>query len=236
MVFARLNLISNRERKGRTPFAAFLTIFTLVATLTSLPSSLAEAGLVVQANSTAVSSGDSGTFDVILINTGGTFAVSAFSIELSVASNSGVSFTGVTVATTHATYIFGTLQAPPFTFSSFPVQNFTASDTDMTNPGFVTLDTPGQTFGLEHVSFKVASGTPSGSVAITIVIGDNTQILDVNANPLPFSTVNGAITISGAAAVPEPSTIVSLTIAASALSVVSLRRRSVKRTGRSRIA
>jgi hypothetical protein len=221
----RPSSIWNREGRARSPLAALATLSVLAAMLVGLPPGAAEAALVLQANSVTASAGGSGSFDLMLIDTGGTFQVSGFSVELSVAPSSGIKFTGVTAGTTTATYIFGTLQAPPLSSALFPVTDFTASDSSMTAPGFVTLSTIGQMVGLEHVSFSVAAGTLAGPVALSIVGGSNTQILDLNANLLPFSATNGTVTVSSSA-VPEPPSIVAWMIAMSSLSLALWRRKS----------
>ena len=81
------------------------------------------------------------------------------------------------------------------------------------------------TFGLEHVTFAVAAGTQDGSIRVSIVTGDSTQVLDVNGDLLPFDTSDGTITVS-TSAVPEPSTMVmGLAAAVAGLIVGRLRRR-----------
>jgi hypothetical protein len=191
---------------GRTLF--FRALFTLAALASSLYPRVASAGLVIEVENASAQAGGTGSFDVVLAATSGTFDVSAFSVELSVAAGSGVTFTGASVDTTTAPYLFTTLQEPPLTFDSFPTNDFTASDSDMTSPGFVTLSgPPTTTFGVENVTFAVAPGTPAGPVAVSIVIGNNTQILDLTGDILPTTAVNGTITI-GASAVPEPSSLI----------------------------
>ena len=77
---------------------------------------------------------------------------------------------------------------------------------------------PGETFGLEHVSYSVAPGAALGPVTVSLVgLGTTTQILDLNGNLLPFTPANGTITIT--TAVPEPS---SLRLWSSALFVASM--------------
>jgi hypothetical protein len=214
-----------RGSRARRPSASFPIASTLAALLLGLAPGPADAGLVLQVDSTSAPSGGAGAFDVVLIDSGGAYNVSGFSVELSVAPSSGVQFTGVTTGTTDATYVFGSLQSPPFSFDAFPTTDFTASDADMTAPGYVTL-TAGQTVGIEHVSFAVAPGTLAGDVPVSIVIGDNTQILDVSADILPSNAQDGTITVFSSG-VPEPSTLIQASIAAAlGLLAVSLRRPS----------
>ena len=86
-------------------------------------------------------------------------------------------------------------------------------------PGYVTLSGSGQAFGLEHVSYRIATGTIAGPIAVSVVLGNNTEILDVNANKLAFSATNGAITVTPFV-VPEPPSIVAWAIALATLSPI----------------
>jgi hypothetical protein len=89
----------------------------------------------------------------------------------------------------------------------------------MMPPGYVTLNTPGQAFGLEHVSYSVTPGTAAGQVGVSIVSGINTQLYDVAANPLSFTTTNGTITVNSTV-IPEPPSIVAWVIATISLSLL----------------
>jgi hypothetical protein len=133
--------------------------------------------------------------------------VSGFSIELSVSAGSGITFTSADTNTS-APYIFGTLQAPPLVFDSFPNHSFTASDSSQSPPFVVTLN-PGDTVGLEHVSYFVAPGTRGGAITVSIVSGANTGVFDVDGDPIttpPVTFTDGTITVTGSTApVPEPS-------------------------------
>jgi len=197
------------------------TLTALIAVVLALVPTPVSAGLVLQVENASAQAGGTGSFDVVLAATSGSFAVSAFSVELSVDSGSGVTFTGASVNTTSEPYIFTTLQAPPLTFGSFPTFDFTASDSDMTSPGYVTLSAAGTAIlGVENVTFDVTPGTPAGPIVVSIVSGFNTTVLDVNANSLPFTTADGTITV-GASAVPEPSALIQgVTAAAMVLIVV----------------
>ncbi len=198
--------------------------------LTDTPAS---AGLVIQVENAAAQAGGTGSFDVVISATSGSFDVSAFSVELSVDPGSGIQFTDASVNTTNESYVFGTLQsAPPFAVGSLPTTDLIVADSEMTAPGYVTLaGPPTETLGLEHVTFTVAPGTPGGIVPVSIMIGPNTQILDINANSFGFDTTNGAITVSGSA-VPEPSAIaLGLTAAAVGLMIGRLRGKHSLRSG-----
>jgi hypothetical protein len=198
----------------------------LMVLLLGLYPTPASAGLILQVANASAEAGGTGSFDVVLGATDGTFQVSGFSVELLVAAGSGVTLTGASVDTMTAPYVFTTLQSPPLTFATFPTTDFTASDSSMTSPGFVTLSgPPTETAGVEHVTFAVAAGTPGGAIPVSIVIGDNTQILDVAGNILASTAANGTITINSSA-VPEPSSLVIGSLSAALVGgAVALKRR-----------
>jgi PEP-CTERM motif len=203
--FDRRISTATRLQAFRRRLVSGLTLLALAVFMLSLMPPPAAAGLILQVENATAQAGGTGSFDVVLAATDGTFQVSGFSVELSVAAGSGVTFTGASVDTTTAPYVFTVLQEPPFTFATFPTTDFTVSDSSMTSPGYVTLmGPPTVTVGIEHVTFAVGSGTPDGAAAISVVAGDNTQILDVNADFLSFATTDGTITVSSIA-VPEPS-------------------------------
>ncbi len=203
----------------------FLVILTLALSAVLMFAGRSEASLVIQVQNSTAEVGGVGAFDVVLVNTGGSFDVSAFSFELSIAAGSGVSFTGATTDTALAPYLFTSLQESPFTFNAFPTHTFIASDSSWTAPGYVTLDQTGQIVGLARVSYAVASGAAVGGLAVSIVIGDGTQINDLGGELIGFQSIDGAITVGGSTAVPEPSSLIALATAAMSLGGLSLSRR-----------
>ena len=68
------------------------------------------ADLVITAPNVAVAPGSSGSFDVLITSTGGTFNVASDTVELSLLGLSGVTFTGVSIDTV-TPYIYGALSA-----------------------------------------------------------------------------------------------------------------------------
>jgi hypothetical protein len=87
------------------------------------------AGLLIEAPSFAAAPGSSGSFDLLLVNTNPTgglsYQVSADQFELSLTLGTGITFTGVSIDTVVAPYIFvssGTTQpgGPPLSTDSFP--------------------------------------------------------------------------------------------------------------------
>ena len=131
-----------------------------------------------------------------------------------------MTFTGASVNTTTAPYLFTTLQSPPpFVLGLLPSNDLIVADGDLTAPGFVTVSSsPAVTFGIEHVRFDVAAGTPAGAVTVSILTDPDglTQINDLTGDLLPFTARNGTITI-GTSAVPEPSSLLMGIIAATGL-------------------
>ena len=202
------------------------TACVLTASLLVFLPTPASAGLILQVEHAVATSGGTGSFDVVMYATSDSFDVTAFQVELSVAAGSGVTFTAASVATTAASYIFTTFQsAPPFAISPLPSNDLIVADADMISPGFVTVSgAAAVTYGIEHVTFAVAAGTPGGSVTVSILGGVHglTQIYDLNPDhpPIaPFTAMDGTITI-GASAVPEPSTLFLGIIAAMGLILV----------------
>jgi hypothetical protein len=92
-----------------------LLMLAAAAALGAMP---AHASVIISVTSVSAEAGESGSFDVIISNTGATQNIAAFSLGLSVASN-GVTFTGGNEATVN-TYIFNgdsfdLLTANPYT-------------------------------------------------------------------------------------------------------------------------
>src|SRR5262249_38129783 len=116
-----------------------------------------------------------------------------------------------------APYLFGTLQLPPFSFDTFPTQVFSASDLDLTPPGFVTLN-PGDVFGLAHVSYTVAPGAPGGDVAVSLV-PEGPSLSDNNGDAIPSTPQNGTIPLPHSQAVPEPPALVLASLGAFLIAV-----------------
>jgi hypothetical protein len=215
--------------RGRLVATGAIALFAALLLFTA--PTPARAGLVLQVENSSAPPGGTGSFDVILSDTAGTFAVSGFQVELSVPGASGVHFSGVDTSTTTAPYLFGTLQTPPLSFDTFPNTTFTASDSDATPPFFVTLN-PGDEFGLAHVTYTVDTGTTLGTlVPVSIVTGgtflfDNTTPIP---NSIPYTPVNGTITVT-VSTIPEPSTVVTAAIGGTCFLAVSWLR--ARRRGR----
>ena len=126
---------------------------------------------------------------------------------LSLSGPLGITFTGVSIATVAAPYIFvssGTTQAggPPLSTDTFPNTQFTGADAEFASPYYYRTVGPGQTFGLADVSYAVSSSTPNGIDTITIEPSPLSLLTDVVGNSIPFGITNGSITVGPV--VPEP--------------------------------
>ena len=185
------------------------------------------ADLVIEAPNLTVAPGSSGSFDVLITSTGGTFAVASDIVELSLTGLSGVSFTGVSIATV-TPYIYGgnsaTTQGSTFTFSTFPGTQFEALDF-LYPSGAQTISSGGYLRPGERPVFgrRRCDAGASGSLAF----GPDTSLADASGNNVSFTAQNGSITIS-TSSIPEPSTVILLAIGCAAVALRSARRRSAR--------
>ncbi|MGO9919556.1 MAG: PEP-CTERM sorting domain-containing protein [Isosphaeraceae bacterium] len=155
-----------------------------------------------------VTPGGTSSFDVVLQNDVTSTAnavIGGFSIDLTIPVSTGVTLTAVDDAAT-STYIF---TGNSFGFIGTVVSSTEITANDLANSGGTTL-TPGEIFGLAHISFAVAAGTPDGMVPVSLIgYPDATSLSDDQGNPLAFTIVNGEINV-----IPEPSSLVLLLTAA----------------------
>jgi hypothetical protein len=187
------------------------------------------ADLVITAPNVPVAPGSSGSFDVLITSTGGTFNVASDTVELSLLGLSGVTFTGVSIDTV-TPYIYGALSATTagstFTFSTFPGTQFETFDFILST-GATTIG-PGDSFGLVNVQYSVAADAVVGSSG-ALTFGPDTSLADATGMPVAFTAQNGSITVS-AAVIPEPSSVALLAIGCAAVVVGSAKRRSRARS------
>jgi hypothetical protein len=215
--------------------------FSLAIAATTALASASEchAGLVLSVENVTTTAGSLGSFDVLITNTnptnGASYGVAADVLDISLTGTTGVEFTGVTIATTTASYIFpvsGTGPGNPFSSSLFPNTQFFASDSDFqTTSPFERIITPGQSYGLAHVTYQVMAGAAPSMGTISILsdsAGDETSLADFAGNPVGFSTSNGSFIV--ASAVPEPS---ALLLTATGLALGCLSRLGARFTLRS---
>ena len=167
-------------------------------------------GLMIEAPNLTATPGSNGSFDLLLVNTnplGGTsYEVSSDQFVLSLSGPLGITFTGVTIDTVSAPYIYvssGTLLpgALPLSLNSFPNTTFTGVDLEFASPGYRTVN-PGDTFGLAYVSYAVSSSTPNGTDTIMIAPPPDSVLTDLAGNQIPFGITNGSIAVG--TVIPEP--------------------------------
>jgi len=167
-------------------------------------------GLMIEAPNLTATPGSNGSFDLLLVNTnplGGTsYEVSSDQFVLSLSGPLGITFTGVSIDTVAAPYIFvssGTTQPGglPLSIDTFPNIQFTGADTEFALPGFRTVN-PSDTFSLAHVSYAVSSSTPNGIDTITIAPSPTSLLTMVDGTPISFGITNGSIAVG--TVVPEP--------------------------------
>lgn len=167
----------------------------------------ARADLVLSMTPGSANAGGSGSFDVVLTDTGGNFNVAGFNFEITT-SNADVTFTDITIDTVAASYIFAgdSLLAAPVTGSILENPPSTAQDAQA---GDVPADSAsmaianGDEFGLGHVLFTIAPGASTGPVSIDF--GSATSLSDQSGAAIAFDTSGGMLTVTGGTiATPEP--------------------------------
>ena len=196
---------------------ALLVLTTLMLGVWPTPVS---AGLILQVQDVAAQSGGTGSFDVVIYATSGSFDVSGFQVELSVDSGSRRDLHGgKRQHHDRALPLHDAPVTPTVRSRSLAEQR---SDRRRWGPDGARFrdrsSSPAVTFGIEHVRFDVAAGTPAGAVTVSILTDPDglTQINDLTGDLLPFTARNGTITI-GTSAVPEPSSLLMGIIAATGL-------------------
>jgi len=167
----------------------------------------ARADLVFSMTPASASAGGSGSFDVVLTDTGGDFSVAGFNFEITT-SDTDVTFTDITINTVAAPYIFAgdSLLAAPVTGSILENPPSTAQDAQA---GDVPADftaaaiADGDEVGLGHVLFTIAPGASPGPVSIDF--GSATSLSDGMGNPIAFDNSGGTLIITGGTiTTPEP--------------------------------
>jgi len=165
------------------------------------------AGLIIEAPTITAAPGQSGSFDILIYSTGGSYQVAADTIELSLSGLAGVSLTDVSIATT-TSYLFVdpgvTNGGGPFSLDAFPNTAFQAADSEFGSLGYVQID-PGVKFGIAHVSFLVDPGAALGERGL--ILGAGTSLSDINGDPIGFEAIDGVVNV-----VPEPSTVVLVSV------------------------
>ena len=151
--------------------------------------------------------GSAGGFDVILENAPNStqdVTVGGFNFDILLANTAMVTLKGID-SNTASTYIFASTGSFGF-LGNVLGGGIEVTGNDLAIPPLngVTLS-PGQSFGLAHVSYQVAANAVGGTVPVPLAaIGSGTALSDENGGSIAdFSTRAGAISIL--APVPEPS-------------------------------
>lgn len=171
----------------------------------------AKAGFLLSmtVNSSTTAVGTTGAFEVSLSNSSlatSSASVAAFSIDVTVPTGSGITFTGANETTTDP-FIFGVNNFG--LFSTVTALEVTAND--FTISGSTTI-APGAKVGLINVTYSVAPSASSTPITVSIVnVGTFTTLAD-GSNPaqnVVFTPVNGPINLTGIIGnpVPEPSSL-----------------------------
>jgi len=201
-----------------------LAVFAIAVILLSIP---ARADIVLSVESVTGAPGSSGTFDVLLTNTGTSSQnIAVFNFELTTA-DTNITFTDVTTSTTTAPYIFpSSFFGPDITTPPINPGTVEAGDVDATFAG--TDVAPGAIYGLGNVSFSISSGATNGEIAqIDFAAFPSTSLADSSGDTVGFTPQSGAITVqTSSTTVPEPSTALPLA-GAVLLGAWLIRRRTV---------
>lgn len=194
------------------------------AALALIISAPCRADLVIVAPTVTAAAGSSGSFDVLIMSTGGSFSVAADDIELTLTGASGVSFTGISINTV-TPYIYGTSSAS-LNGSTFIV-NLSPNDVEaldyMYPSGSQTIDPTTGAFGLLNVQYTVASNAAPGTG--TLAIGADTLLSDASGNTVSFSSQSGTFAVLS---IPEPASAILLAIGCAAVVTHSSRKRSAR--------
>lgn len=181
----------------------------------------ARAGLMIQVQDFTTLGNGTGTFDLVLVNDGpDTYNVSTDVVEIAIVGATGAVFSDATTATA-LTYIYATSFADangiPL-YAGTPGTDLVVIDTESADPLYRVV-APGESYGLAHVTFQDDPNAPL-TAAMIAVVADGTTISDEDGN------------IIYPAAIPEPSSLVSLAVGI--LVAIGSARRLRGRVGRGR--
>ncbi len=171
---------------------------------------------IVVENSTAAP-GMSGQLEVDLVNNSSSpVTIGAFSVDVLLSDSTFVNLTGIDNGTS-APYIFSIAGSFPPGFESnlLPME---AAGKDLSNGGQVV--NPGDTWGLANLTYVVDPSAPLGTVvgatlestSVFLPPPGGTNLSDPTGGPVPFTMVNGTITVQSSTTVPEPSSVALLGI------------------------
>lgn len=224
----------NQNRRSRLPLFAILVVACAFPVAT-------EAGIIVSIQNTTINAGLSGTIDVLVHKDAGDpdwnvlFAQYSFQITPDPGAVGSLEFDAAQPDTEQgdASYLFSAFQ-PTGNFSGIQNGVFQYDGGDFTSD-LADLATISATdlllarLNVTHIlPLLTPPGAADGSTFTVSLINANTDFLDDNLDPIAFAGNSGTITINGAAAVPEPSSIVML-VAVTGFLAVRRRRQSRNR-------
>jgi hypothetical protein len=184
----------------------------------------AAASLITAVQTVTVTNGSTGnSLEVSLFNNGAAVVIDSFSVGLDVA-GTDIIFQSATTATAVHPYIFiGNSFFGPVISTSSPGQNLTASDIWGGAGNGVTLGT-GVTVALGQVFFDASAGaTGSYTVSFDPLA---TSLADINGTPITINTETPGSIIIAMSSVPEPSTLILMSLAAAVSLVWARKERS----------
>ena len=180
----------------------FLSL-VVAAVLGLMAPAATRADLLVYATNSSTPVGETGSFEVVVHNTGSTsYNITSFNTLVEVVNGTGLTFTGADGLTTSFGYIFGSVQFSPLGV----VDGDTITLADFEATGWVTL-AAGASLSLGNVTYSLDAGAPlngTNPIAINFCL---TQIYDDSdpALEITLTTQGGAVTVTG---IPEPGTLV----------------------------
>jgi hypothetical protein len=184
----------------------FFSPAVLLILLVVSPPAQAGTVLVMTVENASVAPGGPGSFDIVLTNDAAatdSTTIAGFSIDLTVAAASGITFTGADDATS-TTYIFAGNSLgflPTITPTEIQANDFAAIGGTLLAPGEPPV-------GLAHITFSADLGIAPGVITVTLIdYQAGTSLSNTDGKNLDFTIKNGQITITGSD-VPEPSSII----------------------------
>jgi hypothetical protein len=186
-----------------------LTLLLAGISVYVLGSAAVRAAVILSVQSVNADAGSSGNaLDVELTNSGpDALAVGGFSFGI-VTANPNISFTDAGTLTTAAYVFAGNSIFGPDLTGLTSGQSLIASDAFNIPLSGISLSS-GNTVGLGHILFDVSPLAAAGTFPVNLEVFPMTSLSDPSGNTVNIdSLLSGQITISGAEAVPEPSSLV----------------------------
>jgi hypothetical protein len=180
------------------------------------------ATLIISIEPVTAVPGSTGTFDVLLTDSGSpAVAIAGFNFEIQ-SSNPALSFVAAFTSTATANYIFSgnSLLGPEIDVQTSP----TLIAADVAASGSTTLNS-GDVVGLGQVSFNVSPTVTAGPITISFTGGAaGNNLSDPNGGNIPIDTfTSGTVDITGS---PEPSSLLMMLAGVGVLAAWNRRRRA----------